>query len=95
MVNVVTKTAKKTVKKAGKAAVKGGVSYAKGAIARAFFCWAIAAGIAALPAFGIHLPAAIAGYDTVAVVAFIIVGFLVYKRKLSIGRIIALFRTFG
>lgn len=94
MSNVITKTAKKTVKKTGKKVIKGSVNYAKGYIVKGIVCWALAALVALPNAFGIEVPAAISGYDTIAVAAFIIAGFICFGRKLTVGRAIALIRTF-
>ena len=95
MANVVTKTAKKTVKKAGKKAVKSGVNYAKGYFAKLALVWAIGAALVYVKTtFGFELPEWASGADTIGIVAFIAVGTLVYGRKLSVGRVIALVRTF-
>lgn len=94
MSNIVTKTAKKTVKKTGRKVVKGSVNYAKGHIAKGIACWALAALVAFLPSVGINVPSAFTGYDTIAVAAFIVAGFVCFGRKLTVGRAIALIRTF-
>jgi hypothetical protein len=94
MANFVTKTAKKAVRKTTRKAVKAGTNYAKGYIAKAFLCWAIAAVIGLLPQFGIVLPDFLTGTDTVAMIAFIVVGIVIFGRKVSMGRLIALVRTF-
>lgn len=95
MANVVTKTAKKTAKKATKKVVNGGITYAKGYLGKAFFCWFLGAVVAALPSLGINIPSMFTGQDTIAVAAFIIAGVVFFgKSKLSIGRAIALLRTF-
>lgn len=91
MANAVTKTARKATKKV----TKGGVTYVKGYLARAFLWWALGALVVALPALGINIPSAFTGQDTIAVAAFIIVGLVFFKKsKLSVGRVIALIRTF-
>lgn len=94
MSNVITKTAKKTVKKTGKKVVKSSVNYAKGYIVKGFACWALAALVAFLPEVGINIPSAFTGYDTIAVAAFIIAGFVCFGRKMTVGRAVSLVRTF-
>lgn len=94
MANIATKTARKAVKKTARKATKSATNYAKGVIVRGFAYWAIAALIGLLPTIGITLPEAFTGYDTIAMVAFIIAGFICFGRKLSVGRLIALARTF-
>lgn len=94
MANVIAKAAKKTVKKTTKKVAKGTVNYAKGYIMKGFVCWALAALVAFLPQVGINIPSAFTGYDTIAVAAFIIAGFVCFGRKLTVGRAISLIRTF-
>lgn len=94
MANAATRTVKRTAKKATKKVVKSGVSYAKGYIVKALVCWGIAAGLGALSASGIELPSFLTGGDTIAMVGFIIAGFVCFGRRMSVGRAIALGRTF-
>lgn len=95
MANMITKTVKKTAKKTGKKVVKSSVNYAKGYITKGIVCWLIAAAIAALPQVtGFALPAWMTGADTIGMIGFVVAGFLCFGRKLSVGRCVALFRTF-
>lgn len=90
MSNFATRAAKKTTKKL----VKGSMSYAKGMLAKGFFCWALAALVAWLPEVGINIPTAFTGTDTIAVAAFVLAGIFCFGRGVSVGRAIGLFRTF-
>ena len=94
MSNTVTRTAKRTTKKIGKKVAKSSLNYAKGYIVCGVLSWAFAALIALAKQYGIEIPEALSGYDTVAMVAFIIAGFVCFGRRLSAGRIIGLIRTF-
>lgn len=98
MSNYVARTAKKTAKKAvrktTRKVVKGSVNYAKGMVVKGAICWALAAVIGFLPTIGIEVPSMFMGADTVAVAAFIIAGFVCFGRRLTVGRVIALGRTF-
>ena len=86
-------TAKRTVKKTARNATKQTINYAKGVIARYVVMTALVALVAYLPTIGINLPTFITGNDTLSMLAFCIVGMLVYDKKMSAGRMIGLIRT--
>lgn len=85
--------AKRTVKKTARKATRSTMNYAKGVAARYIVMSVLVAIVAYLPQLGINLPTFITGNDTLSMLAFIVVGMIVYDRKISAGRIIALVRT--